>query len=98
MIMESRKEEYMFTLVRQWQGSGLTRKEFSGQHGISLAKFGYWIARWKENQSGGHSGFIPIDPRGIANASPVSVVYPNGVRLEVPSAEIGLLSKLISLA
>ncbi|RQP19192.1 MAG: IS66 family insertion sequence hypothetical protein, partial [Parapedobacter sp.] len=31
----------MFTLVRQWRDSGLTRKEFCLQHGITLSKFGY---------------------------------------------------------
>src|SRR5690554_3799311 len=52
------RREYMFTLVRQWRESGLTRKEFCLQHGITLAKFGYWIARWKEDQSGGSGGLI----------------------------------------
>ena len=88
----------MFTLVRQWRESGLTRKEFCTQHGISLAKFGYWIARWKENQSGGESGFILMDPTRPGEMPVISVVYPNGVRLEVPSADLGLLSRLIGLA
>ena len=47
------RRDYMFTLVVQWRDSGLTRKEFCLQHGITLSKFGYWIARWKEGQSGG---------------------------------------------
>ena len=92
------RREYMFTLVRQWRDSGLTRKEFCTQHGITIAKFGYWIARWKEDQSGGGSGFIPMGTATAGNPSVISVVYPNGVRLEVPSADLGLLSRLIALA
>lgn len=88
----------MFTLVRQWRDSGLTRKEFCTQHGITLAKFGYWIARWKENESGVHDGFIPMGSAMAGNPSAISVVYPNGVRVEVPSADLGLLSRLIALA
>ncbi len=91
------RRDYMFTLVVQWRDSGLTRKEFCLQHGITLSKFGYWIARWKEGQSGGDSGFIPMGPPGIAGHSVLSLVYPNGVRLEVPSADLGLLSRLIAL-
>lgn len=87
----------MFTLVVQWRDSGLTRKEFCLQHGITLAKFGYWIARWKEDQSGGEIGFIPIGSPGHSGHSVLSVIYPNGVRLEVPSADLGLLSRLIAL-
>lgn len=41
------RRDYMFTHVRQWRESGLTRNEFCMQHGISLSKFSYWIARWK---------------------------------------------------
>jgi len=46
------RRDYMFTLVRQWRESGLTRQEFCLQHGITVGKFGYWISRWKEDQSG----------------------------------------------
>ncbi len=91
------RREYMFTLVRQWRESGLTRQEFCLQHGITLAKFGYWIARWKENQSGGESGFISLTPSRAGDRASISVIYPNGVRLEVPSADLGLLSRLIAL-
>jgi len=89
--------DYMFTLVVQWRESGLTRKEFCLQHGITLAKFGYWIARWREDGSVGDSGFIPMGSPGVAGHSVLSVVYPNGVRLEVSSADLGLLSRLIAL-
>src|SRR5690606_21383784 len=51
------RRDYMFTLVRQWRESGLTRQEFCLQHGITVGKFGYWISRWKEDQSGGDNGF-----------------------------------------
>ncbi|MFB2121700.1 IS66 family insertion sequence element accessory protein TnpB [Parapedobacter sp. 2B3] len=90
------RRDYMFTLVGQWRESGLTRKEFCLQHGITLSKFGYWIARWKADQSVGDTDFIPMVPSGSGTV--LSVVYPNGVRLEVPSADLGLLSRLIALA
>jgi hypothetical protein len=92
------RRDYMFTLVRQWRESGLTRQEFCLQHGITVGKFGYWISRWKEDQSGGDNGFIPMGSPRSASQPVLSVIYPNGVRLEVPSADLGLLSRLIALA
>lgn len=96
MNMKERRE-YMFTLVRQWRESGLTQREFCLQHGITLAKFGYWIVRWKEDQSSGGAGFIPMGSAMTGNASAISIVYPNGVRLEIPSTDLGLVSRLIAL-
>src|SRR5690606_3402939 len=64
------RREYMFTLVRQWGESGLTRKEFCLQHGITMGKFSYWISRWKEDQSGGDNklpykfSYVLVDNRG----------------------------------
>ena len=91
------RRDYMFTLVRQWRESGLTRNEFCQQHGVSLSKFGYWIARFKEAHPGGDGGFIPMGWPGSTTHGVLSVVYPNGVRLEVSSADLGLLSSLIAL-
>ena len=88
----------MFALVRQWRESGLTRQEFCLLHGLTLGKFSYWIARWKENESGVHDGFIPMGSAMAGTPSAISVVYPNGVRLEVPSADLGLLPRVITLA
>jgi len=91
------RRDYMFTLVRQWRDSGLTRNEFCLQHGITVAKFGYWISRWKADQLVEGTGFIPMGSSGSGTVAILSVVYPNGVRLEVPSADLGLLSRLIAL-
>src|SRR5690606_18185451 len=89
---------YMFNLVRQWRERGWTRQEFCLDHVINLGKFSYWISRWKEDQSAGDSGFIPMGSPRAAGHPVLSVIYPNGVRLEVPSADLGLLSRLIALA
>ena len=96
MIMKERRD-YMFTLVCQWRESGLTRNEFCQQHGVSLSKFGYWISRFKEAQPGGDGSFIPMGSPKTAGHPVLSIIYPNGVRLEVPSADLGLLSMLIAL-
>ncbi|WP_409590580.1 IS66 family insertion sequence element accessory protein TnpA [Sphingobacterium sp.] len=61
-------------------------------------EFGYWISKWKEEHtSSGSPGFIPMGSPRAGDTPVLSVVYPNGVRLEVPSADLGLLSSLIGL-
>src|SRR5690606_37529068 len=96
MIMKDRRD-YMFTLVRQWRESGLTQKEFCLQHGITLSKFSYWISRWKEAQPSGEGRVIPMGSPGSTAHGVLSVVFANGVRLEVPSADMGLSARLIAV-
>jgi len=76
MIMKERRD-YMFTLVRQWRESGLTRHEFCQQHGVSLSRFGYWISRLKEAQSAGEGSFIPVGILRPSGHTVLSVIYPS---------------------
>ena len=39
------KNEQMFWLVDQWKESGLTRKVFAQQHGITDSKLEYWCRK-----------------------------------------------------
>ena len=39
------KNEQMFRLVDQWKESGLTRKAFAEQHGITDSKLEYWCRK-----------------------------------------------------
>jgi hypothetical protein len=75
----------------------LTRKEFCLQHGLQLGKFTYWIARWKDDQGSESGGFVALGAARNSDSSIVSLIYPNGVRLEVSAADLNLLSALIAL-
>jgi len=46
--LASHREE-MFRLVERYYQSGLTRRQFSQQEGISLSKLGYWIGRYRRH-------------------------------------------------
>jgi hypothetical protein len=39
------KKEKMFSLVDQWRKSGLTRKAFAENHGITDSSFEYWCRK-----------------------------------------------------
>lgn len=40
-------QEEMFALVDEWRNSGLTKKNFLADRGISLSKFNYWCSKHK---------------------------------------------------
>jgi hypothetical protein len=59
------KKEKMFTLVDQWRKSGLTRKVFAQQHGITDSSFEYWCRKRDNKMDKGpvnHPGFVELTP------------------------------------
>ncbi len=89
------RTEKMMSLVIQWRESGQSQREFCLSHGVTLGKFSYWVAKSKEGFQG--DGFIPVVKGSSSGTSPVCVIYPNGVRLQVETVDLGLLSRLIRL-
>lgn len=88
--MEKRKE--MFGLVSQWQESGMSQIQFCRTHDLKIHCFRYWVRKKREEES--LSEFRLIEPE--RNHSGVSVIYPNGVKIEVPSDPV-LIRALIHL-
>ena len=72
-------------------------KGFRALHFVGPCVTVFGSARFKEDQSDGGGCFIPMGCSGPSGHAVLSVIYPNGVRLEVPSADLGLLSRLIAL-
>lgn len=88
--MQERREK-MLALVAHWRESGLTRKQFCNQAGITLSKFNYWVAKERAQSS---EGFVELG--GGSPSAPVEITYPNGVKLQA-AADMSLLSRLIHL-
>jgi len=88
------KTQEMFNLVESWKDSGLSRSAFCEQEGITVFKFNYWAAK-KRKAELTPGGFTRLDPP--ASASAYEILYPNGVRLSVKSADLGTLSQLLKL-
>ena len=81
----------MLALVAHWRESGLSRKVFCAQVGITLSKFNYWVAKERAQSA---EGFVELS--GGSPSSTVELIYPNGIRLQAP-ADLSLLSRLIRL-
>jgi hypothetical protein len=88
------KKEKMFPLVDQWRKSGLTRKVFAQQQGITDASFEYWC-RKRDNEMVrppvSHPGFVELAPNPeTSRAVPGKTAIPQ-VELSLPG---GLVIKI----
>lgn len=89
------QSEEMFKLVRLWRKSGLSQSEFCKPHGITVAKFGYWVG--KERLVEKSTGFVHIPVHSPASNSAYEVIYPNGVKVNYQGSDLTVLSQLIRL-
>ena len=74
----------MFPVVEAYFSSESTQKDFSAEHGISVAVLCYWLAKYrrKSTESG---AFLEIHPGAATPAERplLEVCYPSGVRLRI---------------
>jgi transposase-like protein len=83
-MKEQRKRsmEQMRPVIKDWELSGQTKKDYCQQHGISIPVFYYWYKRYRQEDTAG--GFIPV----VLNGKPIDhieVRYPNGVTIKLPA-------------
>lgn len=50
----------MFELVEQWQQSGKSQQQFSTEHNVKLATFGYWVKKHRQ-QRASEIGFAKVE-------------------------------------
>jgi hypothetical protein len=95
------KTERMLQLVREWEESGKTQKEFVEEHGIKVHTFQYWITKKKrigQRDSGNgvkSQGFIELKP---SENSCILVRYPNGIELHLPgNTPVSMIKSLLMI-
>lgn len=94
------KSEEMFKLVREWRKSGINQSEFCKPHGITVAKFGYWVGKENLSRAGDRrkvGGFIELSGQQPAPSESYQVIYPNGVKVNYQGSDLATLSQLIKL-
>lgn len=77
----------MYSLIHQWENSGVSQVHFLSKHHIPKSTFGYWRKKYlAEGNQKQKKAFIPvkldatIQEKASATGT-LEVVYPNGVRL-----------------
>lgn len=88
-------QEQMFALVEEYHQSGLSAKDFCQQQNIGLPKFNYWIRKKRQLKSS--SGFVKITTEQKFQISPVELIYPNGVRLQLVTSDPAIIASLLKI-
>jgi hypothetical protein len=91
--------EKMSALVLEFEQSGQSQKDFSASKGMGFHKFNYWYRKLRSEGKVplSASGFIEVRKEYAANALPLELIYPNGVRVIVAPDNLGVVSALIKL-
>jgi hypothetical protein len=96
--MDNREE--IILLMKEFENSGQSQKDFSASKGMRFHKFNYWFRKLKkEKESEIPSGFVRIETAKPINTSKelLELEYPNGVKLKLTSVDLSLVCRLINL-
>ena len=73
----------MYPLMEIYLSGAATQKQFSAEHGMSVAVLNYWLAKYRR-QSSDTGAFLEIRPVAREPQNPLlEVCYPSGVRLRI---------------
>ena len=75
------KHDFWRQHIEAWRRSKLPQREYCTQQSLSYSSFGYWSRRLK-NTSTHQSKLLPIK---VTRTTPLVVILPCGIRLELPS-------------
>ena len=80
-----RKSKEMFPLIRSWEASSLSQKQFCNEHELKPHIFWYWLRRYRESghqQQEPPQGFIPVKVEDMTDESVLAqIIYSDGTRL-----------------
>jgi hypothetical protein len=92
-------EERMFTLIRQWQRSGISQKDFCEKKDIAYATFHYWYRKFRDVDPPDKvvSSFVPLSIPATTLSSFCTVRLLEGVSIDfhapVPPGYLNQLGK-----
>ena len=89
-----RTRENWQALFKEWENSSQTQQAFCQERGLCYRQFNQWKSRFKqegliEQKDNTAAQFVSIHlkaPASVVSTSGVQVYLPNGIRIEVPSA------------
>lgn len=82
MTKAQRTTDEMFPVVEEYIESELTQKDFSAEHGMSIAVLNYWLAKYRRKSTESEA-FLEIHPGAAAERPLLEVCYPHGVKLRI---------------
>lgn len=85
MLSTPSKTRYWREHIERWSSSGLSQRAYCEQHDLKPHNLSYWKNKLDTRQtSAAEDGFVPVVLESIPAplASGLSVLHPNGVRVE----------------
>jgi transposase-like protein len=104
--LRRRSEKDKFAFVKSCLESGMVKKAYCKEHGISSATFYNWHKKYMEAKHKNDGGFIPVvipstskqPGQTIARNIEIEISYPNGVRIKLKQEmDLPILRSLICL-
>ena len=96
-FMARSAEDRMFALIRQWQGSGMTQKDFCVKKSIVYATFHYWYKKFRDADHTDKPvpSFVPVTMPVVGSSSFCTVHLAGGIQIDfhapVPPAYLNQL-------
>ena len=77
-------EDQMFSMIRQWQVSGISQMEFCRKQSVSYGTFHYWYKKFRDSEVPEEvvSSFVPLTITDTIHSTFCSVRLPNGVIID----------------
>ena len=97
--MRHSAEERMFSLIRQWQGSGLSQKDFCEKKDIVYATFHYWYKKFRDadQEPSLSPSFTPVTMPLMGSGAFCTVRLQDGIQIDfhapVPPGYLNQLGK-----
>ncbi len=104
--LREKSEKEKFDFVKSCKESGMVRKVYCKEHGVSLATFYNWHKKYRESELNTDEKFIPVvlssqtkqPEQTIAKNIEIEISYPNGVRVKLnQEMDLPMLRSLIGL-
>jgi transposase-like protein len=104
--LREKTEKEKFDFVKSCIESGMVRKGYCKQHGVSLATFYNWQKKYRETELKTEDKFIPVllssptkqPEQTISKHIEIEISYPNGVRVKInQEMDLPMLRSLIGL-
>ncbi|MDH5382368.1 MAG: hypothetical protein OEW75_16045 [Cyclobacteriaceae bacterium] len=78
-------QEKWFSLVREWEQGNQSQRGFCEERDIKHSTFGYWRKKYMNSQNPESESSSGKFLRLNSVTETMEVIYPNGVRIQVPS-------------
>jgi hypothetical protein len=96
MRAENEQRSQYMAMIRQWQQSGLSQKQFCTGNNIRYHVFHYWYKVYKSEQNATNS-FLPVNIKSVARQEQITITGLNGLQVGLPFCDqaAGFIKQLL---